>query len=304
MEEITLLLNKFCNNNKKFPPPATLPDWISSGKSSAGLKSADTSTASREATSSALQIKSMHYIAQVINALHCIERSSKSTHQQLQEGRHHPYCTVCQWVKFKTDTSTALREATSSVLHSLSMHYIAMREVQNRHIKRDGIICIAQFINDRSSKVFSSDWLQNHHMRLFKRYSFLILFHTTFITIEELVLMKYVSRHHHRCANYDVLQKQIADSENSFNFPSLLFKAWISESFFMPGKQESGFLHKEAGVVSARDLLLMDRHILLFNFSNNSKTLKGRYTPVLDNRTFVWFTNYFKFCNCCTCITS
>ena len=121
MEEITLLLNKFCNNNKKFPPPATLPDWISSGKSSAGLKSADTSTASREATSSALHIKSMHYIAQVINALHRIERSSKSTHQQLQEGGHHPYCTVCQWVKFKTDTSTALREATSSVLHSLSM---------------------------------------------------------------------------------------------------------------------------------------------------------------------------------------
>ena len=54
------------------------------------------------------------------------------------------------------------------------------------------------------------------------------------------------------------------------------FKEWISESFFMPGEQELSF-NKETGVVSVRDLLLMDRHILLSNFSNNSKTLNGRY---------------------------
>ena len=44
----------------------------------------------------------------------------------------------------------------------------------------------------------------------------------------------------------------------------------------MPGEQELSF-NKETGVVSVRDLLLMDRHILLSNFSNNSKTLNGRY---------------------------
>ena len=59
-------------------------------------------------------------------------------------------------------------------------------------------------------------------------------------------------------------------------FSLSVFKICISESFFMLGNQESGF-YKETGVVSVRDLLLTDRHILLFNFSNNSKTLKGRF---------------------------
>ena len=82
---------------------------------------------------------------------------------------------------------------------------------------------------------------------------------------------------YHRCANYEEEKTPAMFGWLSIQRNvSLLWNMNIWILFSMLGKQESRF-SKETGVVSVRDLLLMDRHILLFNFSNNSKTLKGRF---------------------------